>query len=169
MAEVRLEHVHNCCVETFWKLFFDVEYQTALFRDGLRFPSFEQLSLQETDTQIRRVIRVKPRVVGVPAPVQKLIGDGVSYEEHGVFDRTSRVFKYEIRTSRLPDKVKTSGVMYALPAGEGKSKRVFEMSVVAKVFGVGGLIEKQIVQDTTRDYATGAQFTNKYLAAKGLV
>lgn len=169
MAEVRLEHVHNCCVDTFWKVFFDVDYQAALFRDGLRFPLFEQLSFEETDKQIRRVIRVKPRVVGVPAPVKKLIGDGVSYEEHGVFDKTSRNFKYRIQTSRLVDKMKLEGVMYALPAGEGKSKRVFELTVVAKVFGVGGVIEKQIISDTTRDYATGAQFTNKYLATKGLV
>jgi hypothetical protein len=168
MAELRLEHIHHCSVETFWRIFFDVEYQTALFRDGMKFPAFEQLSFQETEKQIRRVIRVKPRVVGVPGPVQKLIGDGVSYEEHGVFDKGSRNFKFNIQTSRLPDKMKMDGVMYALPAGDGKSKRVFEMSVIAKVFGVGGMIEKQIIQDTTRDYATAAQFTNKYLAARGL-
>jgi hypothetical protein len=168
MAEVRLEHVYNCNVDTFWKVFFDLEYQKALFRDGMRFPAFEQLSFQESDRQIRRVIRVKPRVVAVPAPIQKLIGDGVSYEEHGVFDKSSRNFKFEIKTSRLTDKMKMDGVMYVVPSAEGKSKRVFEMSVVAKVFGVGGLIEKQIVQDTTRDYATAAEFTNRYLTAKNL-
>ncbi|MBN2192454.1 MAG: DUF2505 family protein [Polyangiaceae bacterium] len=168
MADVRLEHVHNCGVDTFWKVFFDLEYQTTLFCDGMRFPSFEQLSFEETDRQIRRVIRVTPRLVGIPGPLQKVIGDGVSYEEHGVFDKTSKTFKYSIKTSRMPDKVKTDGVVYCVPAGEGKSKRIFEMTVVAKIFGVGAMIEKQIIQDTTRDYATGAQFTNKYLAAKGL-
>ena len=55
-----------------------------------------------------------------------------------------------------------------MPADSGKSKRIFEATVVAKVFGVGKLLEKQIIHDMDRDYRAGAQFTNGYLEAQQL-
>jgi len=167
MAECRLEHVHNCSVERFWEIFLDVKYQAALFA-SMEFPRFEQTHFDDQETQIHRVIRVTPKVVGVPGPLKKIVGDGFSYEEHGTFDKKHRRFSFKIRTSRMPDKIDITGVIYCLPAGEGKSKRIFEATIHAKVFGVGKLLEKQIVHDMDRDYRAGATFTNRYLEQRGL-
>lgn len=167
MAECRLEHVHNCTIENFWKVFLDEKYQAALFK-SMDFPEFRQTRFDEKENEIQRVIRVTPKLVGVPGPLKKIVGDGFSYEEHGTFDKKYQRFKFTIKTSRLSDKVSIAGVIYCLPAGEGKSKRVFEATVVAKIFGVGKLLEKQIVNDMNREYETGSAFTNRYLAEQGL-
>ena len=162
MTECRLEHVHNCDVDTFWKIFLDEKYQTALFR-SMSFPAFQQVKFVESDRAIERVIRVTPRVVGVPGPLKKIIGDGFSYEEHGTFEKKGQRFKFKIKTSKMTDKVNISGIMYCLPVPNGKSKRVFEATVQTKIFGVGSLLEKQIVHDMERDYRAGHTFTNRYL------
>jgi len=167
MAECRLEHVHNCSVESFWKVFLDEKYQAALFA-SMDFPRFEQTRFDEHENEIQRVIRVTPKVVGVPGPLKKVVGEGFSYEEHGTFDKKRQRFRFKIRTSKLADKINITGIIYCLPAGDGKSKRIFEATVQAKVFGVGKLLEKQIIHDMDRDYRTGAAFTNDYLKQQGL-
>ena len=39
MADVRIEHIYNCEPDTVWdKFFFDAEYNTRLFKEGLKQP-----------------------------------------------------------------------------------------------------------------------------------
>ena len=60
MAEVHLSHLYDCSEEKFWELFFDDAFNQRLFREGLQFPVYEQLSYEETETTIRRLTHVVP-------------------------------------------------------------------------------------------------------------
>lgn len=169
MAEVKIEHIYNCSEDTFWgKLFFDDEYNRQLFKDALQFPGYEVASQKEDDKQIHRVINVVPKLGPMPGPVKKLIGDGLGYTEDGTFDRATRRYRIKITPNKLADKIKIEGVLYTKPAGDNKVNRVFECKVDVKIFGLGGLVEKQVIGDMEVSYAKGAEFTNKYLADKGL-
>ena len=46
--------------------------------------------------------------------------------------------------------------------------RVAEASVTAKIFGVGGMLEKKMLADMEKSYVKSAAFTNQWLAEKNL-
>ena len=169
MAEIRIGHVFDCSADTYWdKLFFDTEYNERMFKEGLEFPKFEVVSVEETDTEIRRVFNVVPKLGAMPGPLKKVVGDSFGYREDGRFDRKSRVYTLTITPSSLASKLTLGGTITTEPAGEGKISRVLNFKVTAKIFGVGGLLEKQTLSDTKANYDKAAKFTNAFLAEKGL-
>ena len=169
MADVVIEHTSNCSEDTFWdKIFFDEEYNQRMFKEALEFPHYEVTKSEDGDKEVRRTVNVVPKLGPMPGPVKKLIGDGLGYEEEGVYDKATRKYSIKITPNKLADKINITGKMYTKPEGDGKLKRVFECSVNAKIFGIGGLLEKQIIGDMQTSYAKAAEFTNKFVAEKGL-
>ncbi len=169
MADVKIEHIYNCSEDTFWdKIFFEDSYNEELFKKALEFPGYEVVDQKEDDSSIRRSIEVVPKLGPMPGPVKKLIGDGLGYREDGTFDKKTKRYNIKITSNKLADKIKIEGVLYVEPAGDGKVNRIFEAKVNVKIFGVGGMVEKQVIGDMETSYAKGAEFTNKYIAEKGL-
>ncbi len=169
MVATRIEHEFNCSQETFWdKVFFDPEYNRRLFFEELGFPGYRVLEYEETPEQIRRVQEISPKVVGVPAPIAAVIGEGFSYLERGVFTRATHRFEIQVIPSKFSSKIQFGGVYYTEPMGDHHCRRVFEFSVTCKIIGVGGILERQIVADTTRNYALTAVFTNRFVTEFGL-
>jgi hypothetical protein len=76
--------------------------------------------------------------------------------------------KITIEPTVLHGKLTVTGNMYTQPAGEKQCRRIYDSNVVAKVFGVGGMIESRIIQDVKASYDKAAQFTNRWVAEKGL-
>jgi hypothetical protein len=168
MADVRIEHVYNCSEDTFWdKVFFDDDYNQRMFKDALNFPVYEQTKRDEDDQEVRRSINVVPKLGPMPGPLKAVIGEGLGYREDGVLDKKTRRYNIVITPNKLADKVTIKGVLYTKPQGD-KCVRVFECSITAKIFGVGGMLEKRIVADMETSYEKGATFTNEWLAEKGL-
>jgi hypothetical protein len=95
------------------------------------------------------------------------VGEGLEYKENGVYDKKTHRYSIVITPNKLTDKITIKGVMYSKPKGD-KMTRVFEASVNAKIFGVGGMLEKRVIGDMEDSYAKGAAFTNKWLKEKGL-
>jgi hypothetical protein len=169
MADVRIEHVFNCSADTFWeKIFLDEEFNRRLFTQILGFPVWKEVKREETGDEIRRVVEVVPKLGDLPGPIKKLIGEGVGYREEGVYDRKTRRYKLNIIPNKLTDKLTVKGEIFTEPAGDNKIKRVYTANVEARVFGVGGMLEKRLVADMENGYAEGAKFTNQYIAEKGL-
>jgi len=168
MAEVRIEHLIDTTDDGFWKLFFDPEYNKKLFYEVLGFESWKQVSLDETDTRIERVVDVVPKVGDLPGPLKKLAEGGAGYRERDTFDKAQKRMKVQIEPSSLQGKLTISGNMYTVPAGDGKCRRIYDSSVVAKIFGVGGMIESRILADVKSSYDQAAAFTNRWIKEKGL-
>jgi hypothetical protein len=169
MAQARIEQEFSCSEETFWgKVFFDPEYNRRLFFEELGFPGYRVLEYEETPERILRVQEISPKVSGVPRPIAALIGEGFSYLERGVFTRATHRFEIHVTPSKLSSKIQFDGVYYTEPTGPHRCRRVFDCTVVCKILGVGGLLEKQILGDTERDYARSAVFTNRWVAELGL-
>jgi len=161
--------VFNTDVDTYWdEIFFDAEYNERIYREALGFKSFSILEQSGEKGQRRtRSMRTEP-AADAPAVVRKLIGDSLSYTESGVFDPATKIWTYTITPSAMSEKLKIGGRLWAEPQGDKKIVRVVEIGIEAKIFGVGKAIEA-FVEKTTRDsYVKATEFTNRFIAEKGL-
>gem|GEM_PF-40330 len=162
------KHTFNTDVDTYWsKIFFSTDYNERLFRDVLKF-QYELVELTgEPGGPRRRRVRIEPKTEA-PAVVKKLIGDSIGYLEEGSFDPAARKWTYKITTSKLTEKISINGTFWAEPRGDKKIERICEVELKVDIFGVGGAIEKFIAETTGQSYEKAWQFTNQYIAEKGL-
>lgn len=154
-------HVFDCDVETFWKTYLDETYTKKLLVEVLGFPKVEVLDRTETS----RKLRVVPKLA-LPAPVMKLVGDSFAYEDHGVLDRAANEWRYRVVPSALKDKLTTEGAVRVEPAGEGKCRRIDSVTIEARVFGLGSLIESSAEAEVKAGWAKEERFLREWLAGK---
>lgn len=159
MRSVTASHVFSCDIDTFWKTFFDDEYNRALYMDELKFKSFAVL--EKTPTS--RKMRITPKM-SLPGPVEKLLGESFAYEDHGILDRDKNEFAWKMIPSTMKDKLFTKGTVKLEPAGEGKVKRTDSVSIEAKVFAVGGLIEQTTEKEIRAGWDKERGFLERWLA-----
>jgi hypothetical protein len=167
MPELSCRHVLDCDEETYWtQCVFDPDYNRTLYAEALKFPGYEILELSETaDARIKRA-RIFPPVVGLAAPLKRLVGDKLAYVEEGRLDKKTRRLSLRITPSILADKTKTSGEVWCEPAEDGKIWRVAQIRVDVRVFGLGGMVEDKLLSDLRRSYDVAAEFTNAWLARR---
>ncbi len=164
MGKFTVTHEINCNEETFWKTFFDKSFNEKLYREALGFPSFDILEQNDTDTHIARKVKGAPKV-DLPGPVMKLMGSGFSYIEEGTFDKQAKAWRWKMIPSTLADKVRLEGAVRTEPVGSDKVRRIIEIEIEAKIFGVGGLIESSGEKQMRHDWDESAAFMNKHLAS----
>lgn len=163
-----VRHVFHTDLPTYWnQIFFSPEYNSRLYSEALGFKGFELVELTGEPGGVRtRTMRTEP-AADAPTIVRKLIGDSLTYTEKGRFDPAIGIWTYEIKTSKLTDKVTIQGKLWAEPHRDG-IERVAEIEIEVRVLG-GGAIEK-FIEKTTRDsYVKASKFTNEYIREKGLV
>ncbi len=164
MAKFTVSHEINCDPETFWKIFFDKTFNETLFRDHLQFPKFEITDYRENDNEIIRKVHGQPKV-DMPGPVAKLMGSGFSYTEEGRLDRKNKLWTWKMTPSTLADKMRNEGSMRIEAAGPGKVRRVADIIIEAKVFGLGGVIEGAAEKNLRDGWDKSATFMNQWIAS----
>jgi hypothetical protein len=162
MIKMTLTHEINCDVDTFWRLFFDQEFNDALYKTVLGFTKYEVVESKDSDTQRTRKVSAIPKV-NLPGPVAKLLGPGFGYIEDGVWDKNSKVWTWTMTTNQLSDKLKQSGSMRVESVGDGKCKRIADLFGEAKVFGLGSMIESAVEKELRAGWDKSADFMNKWL------
>lgn len=161
MKKLSVTHTMDCDVETFWRVFFDDEYNKKLYLEGLSFKSFEQLEKTETKRRMRGVPKM-----ALPGPVAKLLGDSFGYEEQGTFDKAASKFSWKMIPNTMTDKLFTSGSVKVEAAGEGKCRRISEATIEAKVFGLGGVLEGTAEKEIRDGWEKEAAFMNRWVKDK---
>lgn len=164
-----IRHTFNTDIDTFWdKIFFDPEYNDALFKQHLGFTEYEVLELdRKEDGSVTRRVRAVPKAE-VPKAVKKVIGDSVGYTEVGRFDPRTRRFHVEVIPNAAADKIKTKLSMWVEPRGDKHVERFVEVENEVKIFGVGKVVEGVIEKQTRDNYGRAADFTNQWIKDKGL-
>jgi len=165
MGKFTVTHEIRCNVETFWKTFFDQSFNEKLYLEALGFPAYTTVDQRETETQITRKVQGTPKM-NMPGPVAKLFGSNFSYTEDGSFDKANKVWRWKLIPSTLADKMIQEGSVRLEPIGDDKVRRVAELVIEAKIFGVGGLIESSAEKQLREGWDTSAVFMNKYLEEK---
>lgn len=162
MAKFTVSHEFRCDEETFWKTFLDRDFNLALYREHLGFPAYEILELRDTDREIHRKVQGTPKM-NVPGPVAKLLGSSFSYVEEGRFDKATKVWTWKMTPSTLADKLRQEGTMRVEKAGEGRVRRVAELLIEAKIFGVGGLLESTTEKQLREGWDASAPFMQRWM------
>lgn len=169
MPSFRVEHVFDCSQTTFWeKVFFDAEYNRRLFYDELHFSEWKELEQKHDGERVHRFVRALPPTPDLPGPLKAALGNGVGYEERGVFDRSTNRYEARVRPNSLGDRVDVELSFRTEPMGEQKCRRIVDGKVSARVMLVGGMLEQRMITDLTRSYEKSAVFTNRFVAEKGL-
>jgi hypothetical protein len=169
MATLEIEHTFNCSEATFWdRIFLDPEYNERLFKTELKFPVWREVSREERGGALHRVVEVVPYVGELPATLKAVIGEGIGYEERGVLDRAAKSYKVVVVPNKLADKLNIKVDISTVADGDKRCRRKARAEASVKIFGVGGTIEKRILADLERSYQKSADFTNRFIAEKGL-
>jgi hypothetical protein len=168
MIRARIEHTFNCSAETYWeKVFFSEEYNRRMFLEALEFEGWNQVKFQDTGNRIDRIVDAKPKMMDLPGPLKRVAEKGLGYREISSFDKQSRVLTTEVEPESLKGKLFIKGEIRCEPSGENKCRRIYDANIEAKVFGVGGMIERRLLADIEQSYDKAAKFTNQFLAEKG--
>ena len=164
-----IKHTFNTDADTFWnKIFFDADYNKALFEEHLKFSTYRVLEQTTApDGAVHRRVECVPPVE-LPAVAKKIFGESVSYIEDGRFDPKQRRFNAEVLPKVGGDKIHTRVVMYTEPRGDKRIERVADVDSSVKIFGVGGVLEAFMEKQMRASYDSAADFTNKWIADKGL-
>jgi hypothetical protein len=163
MGKFTVTHEINCNADTFWKLFFDKTLNETLFRSALDFPKYEINEQRDTETEIIRRVSAQPKM-NLPGPVAKVLGSGFSYVEDGRFDKKTKVWSWKMIPSALTDKMRNEGTMRIEPIGDAKVRRIADLFIEVKVFGVGGLMESTGEKQMREGWDHSAVFYNKWIA-----
>lgn len=162
MTTFQMRHDIDCTPEKFWELFFDNELQKRVFA-ALAFPKWEVVDMKETDKEIVRIVKAVPKL-DAPGPVVKILGAGFGYTEEGRFDRATKLYRFVIKPSTLADKLKNEGTVKVEAKGDAKCTRIVDVVAEAKIFGVGGMIEKMTEKSTREGWGKSAELFNAELA-----
>jgi hypothetical protein len=169
MATLEVEHTFNCSEATYWdRIFLDPEYNERLFKTELKFPVWREVSREERGGALHRVIEVVPYVGELPGALKAVIGEGIGYEERGVLDRNAKTYKVVVVPNKLADKLSIKVDLWTVADGDTRCRRKARAEASVKIFGVGGTIEKRMLSDLERSYQKSADFTNRFIAEKGL-
>jgi hypothetical protein len=164
MTDARIEHTFDCDEDTFWKeIFFGEEFNRRMYLDRLKFKQWEVSEFRETESSIDRTVNVTPKVDELPSAIKSLIGDNLGYREVGKFDKNRKRYALKVVPSVMADKIDVHGETWVEPLGPARCRRIFEVHITAKIFGVGSIIEKRILADLQLSYNAGATFTAEYL------
>lgn len=166
--KVTISHEFAVDAETFWeRCFLDEAFNRALYVDYLKFPAYELIESKDEGGKQRRRVRVMPRQEA-PAPVLKALGGAFSYIEDGLLDRANNVYRFKVVPGTLAEKIRAEGEFRLEKTGPKSIRRVVDMTIEVKIFGIGGIAEGFVSKSMQDTYAKAAEFTNKYIAEKGL-
>jgi hypothetical protein len=163
MGKFTVTHEIPCSVETFWKVFFDKEFNESLFLKELGFPEFKVLEARDTDKEVFRRVTGTPKM-NLPGPIAKLLGPGFKYTEDGTFDKATQTWRWKMTPSTLAEKLRNEGSMRIEKIGEDRVRRIADIVVEAKIFGIGGLMESTTEKELRNGWDKSADFMKKWLS-----
>lgn len=165
MSDERISNQFDCSAEEYWdKLFFNPKYNEDLFMGRLKFESWELVSQEETETEIRRIVEaVPPMPEQVPGALKRVISKGIGYREEGVFNKSERRYTLKAVSHSLPDRLIVTGETTTEPVSETQCQRVHLAHVKAKILGIGGMLEQRVLADMIRSYEKAAKYSNTWI------
>ena len=129
---------------------------------GLGFASCDCGEPIDEGETMRRQMRVTPKI-NVPAAVAKLLGPRLAYTEKGVFDKATERFKFDTILSVLADRIRMGGTVSIKDHGDGTCTRVTELWTEAKIFGIGGMVERAAESNLRDGWSESARWINEWL------
>jgi hypothetical protein len=144
-----------------WRLFLDDDFDRTMYLEGFGFPRYELLDHRDSEVESFRRIRVVPKL-DVPGPVAKLLGSSFAYTEEQTFDKKARTFNSRVIPSVLADRLHSTSSVRAESSGAGRTRRNVEVTVEARIFGVGTVVEGALEKNLRTGWDNAAAYMNKH-------
>ncbi|MBN2798356.1 MAG: DUF2505 domain-containing protein [Deltaproteobacteria bacterium] len=164
MRPIEIHHVLPCDTTTFWRSFWDTDYDARL-QDKARYTR-EVLD----DVTVGGIRSWRARVIPertLPGVVQKLLGtDRLIYVQSNRLDQAANRLDWDVVPAVMSDKVTCRGTLQLRDLGDGRCERTVRGSITVSVFGVGGSIERAIADNIVSSYDATAQALEEWLAAR---
>ena len=160
---VRLEHTINCDVARYWELYFDSAWIQRMFLEGLGYSQCEVQPAVEIPDGLSRSLRMTPKL-NLPDVVGRALGRSLAVSEDGRFSRSTSTWTWQQRPSVLADKITIKGTVQAEPLEPGRCRRISEVTIEARLFGIGGLVERAAESNVRRGVDDSAAWINRDLA-----
>ena len=125
----------------------------------------EILEEEENDTFHRKVQRIIPKRELPSALKTVLGGKGLGYVETTTYFKKEHRLDWSIKTEIMSDKIKGGGTINFIE-DHGHVIRHVKGEITASVFGVGGLIERSIVDSIKDSYQKASNVTKAWIAER---
>ena len=164
MARLNIESgFSNITPDEFWAILLNADYDKAL-QPALGVKFRQELERKEDEKKIYRRIRMIPGFP-VPAPVQKILSNvELEYLEESTFHKDRKVLDWSVQPNVLSDRVVAKGQVVVVAEGPNV-RRTINGEVTVNVFGVGGIVEKLVKDNTERSYENATRFTLDFIRA----
>jgi hypothetical protein len=162
-----VRHIVNTDVDTFWRVYFDLEFARAVVKEFGNMGDFKIVDDHIDEQGVRhRRIEVWSNVE-LPAFAQRLIGNG-AYTEIGRWDSKLKKYTAECVPKINADKFGSRFEIVAYPLAPGCCEREITMENTIKVFGIGGMITSVLERVQRDTHTKSAQFLNAWLQSPAL-
>ncbi len=163
MVRFTTTHEITCDQDTFWNKFFNEDWNTKVYKEGLGYTEFTILEQQtESNADILRKVRMIPNLE-LSGSVAKLFGTNLTFLEEGKFVKETQVWDSKKIPSTFGDKIRWEETIRIESLENNNIRRIIETTFEAKVFGVGGLIENDFEKSIRRQADDSAVTYNKLL------
>lgn len=153
-------HEFDTTPEGFWAVFWDEEYNKALYQ-ALAIRSRTVLKDEQSGGVRRRSQRLEPSVP-VPGWASSVLKD-LSYTEHDTFHPERSSMDVQIEPVLGKDRFQMSGVFSVTPSGNGRCRRDFKGEVKISVPLLGGKLEKLMMEQLREAYDQAAAVTRDFI------
>lgn len=165
MLEFTLNHPLMCSVDRFWDMYLD----SGFTREMLTGLGFARVDVGEPRAVLgrnekARTMRAVPKLE-LPTVVARAVGEAFAYVEDGMFDERSRRWTYKSHLSVLSDQFRVGGRIWVEPTKSGRCRRISEVWIEAKIFGIGGLIERAAESNVRDGFRRSALWINRWVVA----
>jgi hypothetical protein len=157
-----IAHEFDCDADTFWKIFFDEEFQKDMFAViGIKERTVHKF--EEDDREIRREVKVVPKR-DLPAAMKTLIKGDFGYVEHDVYHKGQNLMDVRIVPTLMSDRFDMKATFRVIPLGGQRVRREFTGTIKVSVPLLGGKIEKSVVEDMQKSYDDAATVMRRWVA-----
>lgn len=163
--KVTHDAIYNCDPQFYLEQYFDAEGRAERELKGCGTVSFKVIESSRGDDVWTHVAESTERV-NAPGPVRKIFGETTRLEERATWRRSTNIIEVEAIPGTLKSKLTIHSQIRADAAGEGKTRITLTLDVKAKIFAVGGLIEKMAVKEMPAHVTKDAAYFNAHIAPK---
>ncbi|MGW2084134.1 DUF2505 family protein [Streptomyces sp. NPDC001880] len=140
MGKFTTTNEFNGALSKIWELLLDDVITAEVYLQDLGYAEWAVADRQEGPEQTTRRVAMQPKRE-LPGPLAKLFGSGYRETEKSTFSTSERTWHWKRIPSTMADKIRMEGAVRFEELGPDRSRVISEISVEAKIFGVGGLFE----------------------------
>ena len=159
--KVSTTEVFRCPVEKYFEEYFNPEgrHRRVVGAGGVSFTA-KEVRREAPEWTMRAELVEK---LNAPAAIRKLFGETNRFEEESRWVVGTRMIEVKVRPDRMRDKLSIQMRYQMESLADGTCRVTLEMDIQARIFGIGGLVEKMAAKEMPHAFSKDAAFFNAHL------